>query len=455
MRPPGEICVQEFCGGASGCGKGDDVMERPSAKPGEIIVGLDIGSTTVRAVVGEIGSDGVDITGVGESRSRGMRKGVVVNIESTQQSIREAVDKASMMAGVQIATVFSGIAGSHLRGVNSHGIVSIANHECSREDVDRVLDQARRISMPLDRTVIHVLPQDFVIDQQDGVREPVGMSGVRIEARVHLVTAAVSSVQNVTKCIERCNLHVTELVLTPLASAEAVLTDDEKEIGVALVDIGGGATDVVIYSEGSLRHTAVLPIGGENLTNDIAAGLRTPASEAERIKVRYGCAMRSMVDPEETLEVPGVGGRPSRTLSRDYLASIAEPRMEELFQCIAQALHGSGMIDRLNAGVVLCGGGSLLEGSVELAEQVLQVPVRRGVPTGVGGMVEMVRSPAMATAVGLVKYGAARPARIATPSTAGTYQGPVKASATTDGRAQAAGDGHWWGKFRGWLGEVF
>jgi cell division protein FtsA len=240
-------------------------------------------------------------------------KGVVVNIESTQQSIREAVDKASMMAGVQIATVFSGIAGSHLRGVNSHGIVSIANHECSREDVDRVLDQARRISMPLDRTVIHVLPQDFVIDQQDGVREPVGMSGVRIEARVHLVTAAVTSVQNVTKCIERCNLHVTELVLTPLASAEAVLTDDEKEIGVALVDIGGGTTDVVVYSEGSLRHTAVLPIGGENLTNDIAAGLRTPASEAERIKVRYGCAMRSMVDPRRPSRSPGwAGGRPAR-----------------------------------------------------------------------------------------------------------------------------------------------
>ncbi len=431
-------------------------MERPTANAGEIIVGLDIGTTTVRAVVGEVGADGVDITGVGEARSRGMRKGVVVNIESTQQSIREAVEAAKVMAGVDIATVYAGIAGSHLRGVNSHGIVSISNHECSREDVERVLDQARRISMPLDRTVVHVLPQDFVIDQQDGVREPVGMSSVRIEARVHLVTAAVSSVQNLTKCIERCNLHVADLVLTPMASAEAVLTEDEKEIGVALVDVGGGATDVVIYADGALRHTAVLPIGGDNVTNDIAAGLRTPASEAERIKVRYGCAMRAMVDPEDAIEVPGVGGRPSRSLSREFVASITEPRMEELFECVAHTLQESGLMERLNAGVVLCGGGALLEGSIELAEQVLQLPVRRGSPTGVGGFVEMVRSPAMATAVGLVKYGAAHPGRGVGGIVSGsTFQGPVKAGGASEKIAQAAGDARLWGKFRSWINEVF
>ncbi len=423
------------------------------AKPGDIIVGLDIGTTKTLAVVGEVGADGVDITGVGEARSKGLRKGVVVNIESTVTSIKEAVERAGNMAGVEIATVYAGVAGSHVRGVNSHGIVSIANHEVSSDDVERVLDQARRISLPLDRQVIHVLPQDYIVDQQDGVREPVGMSGVRLEARVHLVTAAVASVQNVTKCAERCGLHVAELVLEPLASAEAVLTEDEKEIGVAMVDIGGGTTDIVVYVDGALVHTAVIPLGGINLTNDIATGLRTPVGEAERIKLRHGCALQSMVDPSDMIEVPGVGGRGARSISRQFLASIAEPRMEELFRLVAKVIHESGYAELLGAGVVFAGGATQLEGTPELAEQVLGMPIRRGVPMGVGGMVEMVKSPAYATAVGLLKYGATRPARVekqsATMKQLLQPQTPAQPAAV-EATSPRAGS-----KFWEWLREVF
>jgi len=423
------------------------------AKPGDIIVGLDIGTTKTLAVVGEVGVDGVDVTGVGEARSKGLRKGVVVNIESTVSSIKEAVERAGNMAGVEIATVYAGIAGSHVRGVNSHGIVSIANHEVTADDVERVLDQARRISMPMDRQVIHVLPQDYVVDQQDGVREPVGMSGVRLEARVHLVTAAVASVQNVTKCAERCGLHVAELVLEPLASAEAVLTEDEREIGVAMVDIGGGTTDIVIYVDGALVHTAVIPLGGINLTNDIATGLRTPVGEAERIKLRHGCALGSMVDPSDTIEVPGVGGRGARTIPRQYLASIAEPRMAEIFRLGGRVVHESGYAELLGAGVVLAGGATLLEGTPELAEQVLGMPIRRGAPMGVGGMVEMVRSPAYATAVGLLKYGATRPAKVERapqPARAHAAAAQVAAAAPEEKPAPRVGAKLW-----DWLREVF
>ncbi len=425
------------------------------AKPGDIIVGLDIGTTKTLAVVGEVGADGVDITGVGEARSKGLRKGVVVNIESTVTSIKEAIERAGNMAGVEIATVYAGIAGSHVRGVNSHGIVSIANHEVSSDDVERVLDQARRISMPMDRQVIHVLPQDYIVDQQDGVREPVGMSGVRLEARVHLVTAAVASVQNVTKCAERCGLHVAELVLEPLASAEAVLTDDEKEIGVAMVDIGGGTTDIVIYVDGALVHTAVIPLGGINLTNDIATGLRTPVGEAERIKLRHGCALQSMVDPNDMIEVPSVGGRGARTIPRQYLASIAEPRMEEIFRLVAKVIHESGYAELLGAGVVFAGGATLLEGTPELAEQVLGMPIRRGVPMGVGGMEEMVKSPAYATAVGLLKYGATRPVRTersAAPSKPALAPQVAVAASAGDVQQPNARLGT---KFWEWLREVF
>ncbi len=425
------------------------------AKPGDIIVGLDIGTTKTLAVVGEVGADGVDITGVGEARSKGLRKGVVVNIESTVTSIKEAVERAGNMAGVEIATVYAGIAGSHVRGVNSHGIVSIANHEVSSDDVERVLDQARRISMPLDRQVIHVLPQDYIVDQQDGVREPVGMSGVRLEARVHLVTAAVASVQNVTKCAERCGLHVAELVLEPLASAEAVLTEDEKEIGVAMVDIGGGTTDVVVYVDGALVHTAVIPLGGMNLTNDIATGLRTPVGEAERIKLRHGCALQSMVDPGDSIEVPGVGGRGARTIARQYLASIAEPRMDELFRLVAKIIHDSGYAELLGAGVVLAGGATLLEGTPELAEQVLGMPIRRGIPMGVGGMVEMVKSPAYATAVGLLKYGATRPAKAEKAAAVGRQLLQPQVPAAVQAAAMDPSNPKLGTKFWEWLREVF
>ncbi len=429
------------------------------ARVGDIIVGLDIGTTKTSAVVGEVSADGVDITGVGEARSRGLRKGVVVNIESTVVAIREAVERAGNVAGVQIATVYAGIAGSHVRGVNSHGIVSIAGREVSDEDVERVLDQARRIPMPLDRQVIHVLPQDFIVDSQDGVREPVGMSGVRLEARAHLITAAVTSVQNVTKCAERCGLHVADLVLEPLASAEAVLTEDEKEIGVAVVDIGGGTTDVVVFVDGAVVHTAVLPMGGMNLTTDIATGLRTPTNEAERLKLRYGCAMAGLVDPTEMIEVPGVGGRAAQPLPRQLVASITEPRMDEIFRFVGRVLQDSGYRDLLGAGVVLCGGGAMLEGTPELAEQVLGLPTRRGEPTGVGGLIEMVRSPTMATAVGLLKWGASRPDKpLVQPATRPglVSAGMTEREAALKRKAAAGGaERGYWDRFKGLLNDVF
>jgi cell division protein FtsA len=426
------------------------------AKTGDIIVGLDIGTTKVCAIVGEVGPEGVDVTGVGEAKSKGLRKGVVVNIESTVASIREAVEKAGNMAGVEIATVYAGIAGSHVQGLNSHGIVSIANHEVTGDDVVRVLEQARHISLPMDRQVIHALPQDYIVDHQDGVREPVGMSGVRLEARVHLVTAATASIQNVTKCAERCGLHVAELVLEPLASAEAVLTDDEKEIGVALVDIGGGTTDVVVYVDGSLVHTSVIPLGGLNLTSDVATGLRTPVGEAERIKIRHGCAMSAMVDASETIEVSSVGGRGARSIPRHTLVGIIEPRMEEIFSLVRRVVAESGYSELLGAGVVLCGGATLLDGTVELAESVLGLPVRRGQPMGVGGMSEMVKSPAHATAVGLLKYGATRPSALPVLVSTAQHTGKSSAQRALAGEAHAEPQGAGLGsKLWSWMREVF
>lgn len=419
-------------------------------KPGDIIVALDIGTTKTCAVVGEVVADGVDITGVGESRSRGLRKGVVVNIESTVASIKEAVERAGNVAGVQIASVYAGLAGSHVRGVNSHGIVTIAGREVAQDDVGRVLDQAQHIQIPGDRRVIHVLPQDYIVDAQDGIREPIGMAGVRLEARAHLITAAETSIQNLTKCADRCQLHMADLVLSVLASAEAVVTEDEKEIGVAVVDIGGGTTDVILYVDGSVAHTAVLPMGGMNLTADIAAGLRTPTTEAERLKLRYGCAVASLVDPTEMIEVPGVGGRAAQPVSRQLLANIAEPRMEEIFRFVGQVIMDSGYRDLLGAGVVICGGGSILEGTPELAEHVLGLPTRRGEPTGVGGLVEMVRSPSMATAVGLLKWGASRPARPMVPPVASSRPGPVKVPP-----GQASKMTGTLGRIKDWISEVF
>lgn len=374
----------------------------------EIIAGLDLGTTKVCAIVAEQTDDGLDIIGIGSVPAKGLKKGVVVNIESTVQAIKAAIEQAETMAGVSIGTVYAGIAGSHVRGMNQEGVAAISSREVTQDDVDRVLEQAKAIPLPGDRQVIHVLPQEFIVDDQDGIKEPVGMSGVRLEARVHIVTAATPSIQNIIKCAERCDLHVAEVVLQPLASANAVLSDDEKEIGVALVDIGGGTTDIILYVDGAVVHTSVIPIGGINFTNDVATGLRTPMAEAERIKMKYGCAATSMVDEEETIEVPSVGGRPPRTLPRQVLCDIIEPRAEEIFAAVRHVIAETGFGDMLAAGVVITGGTTLLDGMPELAEQVLGLPVRRGAPVGVGGLIDVVRSPMYSTGVGLVKYGAGR-----------------------------------------------
>ncbi len=374
----------------------------------QLIAGLDLGTTKVCAIVGEQVDDGIDIIGIGSVPSKGLKKGVVVNIESTVQAIRAAIDQAETMAGCKIQTVYAGIAGSHVRGMNKEGVAAIHDREVADEDVERVLEQSKAIPLPGDRQVIHVLPQEYIVDDQDGITRPVGMNGVRLEARVHVVTAATTSVQNIIKCAERCNLHVAEVVLEPLASAYAALTDDEKEIGVALIDIGGGTTDIIVYVDGAAVHTSVIPIGGLNLTSDIAQGLRTPMAEAERIKMKYGCAACSMIDPDETIEVPSVGGRAPRILARDVLVQIIEPRVEEIFQAAHHVLKETGYIDMLASGIVLCGGSTLLDGMPELAEQIMGLPARRATPIGVGGLADVVKSPAYATAVGLVKYGAER-----------------------------------------------
>ncbi|MCG8555326.1 MAG: cell division protein FtsA [Proteobacteria bacterium] len=374
----------------------------------ELIAGLDIGTTKVCAIVAEQTEDGIDIIGIGSVPSRGLKKGVVVNIESTVQAIRSAIDQAETMAGCEIGTVYAGIAGSHVRGMNKEGVAAISEREVSEQDVQRVLEQSKAIPLPGDRQVLHVLPQEYIVDEQDGIREPVGISGVRLEARVHLVTAANASVQNIIKCCQRCDLDVAEVVLEPIASAEAALSEDEKEIGAVLIDIGGGTTDVIIFINGAVVHTSVIPIGGINLTNDVATGLRTPIAEAERIKIKYGCADSSMIDEEETIEVPSVGGRAPRSLPRQVLSNIVEPRMEEILSAIHHVIAETGYLEMLFSGAVITGGTTLLDGTCELAEKILGVPVRRGSPAGVGGLVDVVRSPAFATGVGLVKYGAGK-----------------------------------------------
>ncbi len=371
----------------------------------EIIAGLDLGSTKVCAIVGEQTEEGLDIIGVGSVPAKGLKKGVVVNIESTVQAIRGAVEQAETMAGVEIRNVYAGVAGSHVRGMNKEGVAAIQHREVSQDDVDRVLDQAKAIPLPGDRQVLHVLPQEYIVDDQDGIKEPVGMSGVRLEARVHVVTAANTSVANIIKCAERCNLYVSEVVLQPLASAKAVLSEDEREIGAVLIDIGGGTTDIIIYVDGAAVHTSVIPIGGINLTNDVATGLRTPMAEAERIKIKYGCALTSMVDEEEIIEVPSVGGRQPRALPRRVLCDIIEPRVEEIFAACRHVIDETGYADMLASGAVITGGTTLLDGTPELAEAVLGLPARRGGPAGVGGLCDMVKSPAYATGVGLIKYG--------------------------------------------------
>lgn len=375
------------------------------ARKEEILVGLDIGTTKIACIIGEVTDEGVDIIGIGSHPSVGLRKGVVINIDATINSIKKAVEEAELMAGCEINSVYAGIAGGHIKGFNSHGIVAVKDKEVRPADLARVVDAARAVAIPMDREVIHVIPQEYIIDDQDGIRDPVGMSGVRLEAKVHIVTGSVTSAQNIVKCANSCGLDVADIVLEQLASADAVLSDDEKELGVAVVDIGGGTTDIAIFAGGSLVHTAVLSVGGNHITNDIAVGLRTPMAEAERIKQRYGCAMTSRVNEDETIEVPSVGGRPPRVLSRHILAEIIEPRCEEIFAFVAREIRSSGFEELMASGVVITGGTTILEHMPELAEEVLGMPVRRGLPKGVGGLVDVVRNPKFSTGVGLVLYG--------------------------------------------------
>ncbi len=377
-----------------------------SKQGSRMIVGLDIGTSKVVALVGEIGVDGtLEIVGIGSHPSRGLKKGVVVNIESTVQSIQRAIEEAELMAGCEIHSVFAGIAGNHIRSLNSHGIVAIRDREVAQADIERVLDAGQAVAIPADQKVLHILPQEYVIDNQEGVREPLGMSGVRLEAKVHLVTCALNAVQNIEKCIRRCGLEVEDVILEQLASSYAVLTEDEKELGVCMVDIGGGTTDIAIFTEGAIRHTAVIPIAGDQVTNDIAMALRTPTQYAEEIKIRYACALAKLAGPEETIKVPSVGERPPRDLSRQALAEVVEPRYDELFTLIQAELRRSGFEDMIPAGIVLTGGTSKMEGAVELAEEIFHMPVRLGVPQEFKGLTDVVRNPIYATSVGLLHYG--------------------------------------------------
>ena len=373
------------------------------------IVGLDIGTSKVAAIVGELTPEGeIEVIGIGSHPSRGLKKGVVVNIESTVQSIQRAIEEAELMAGCHIDTVYAGLAGSHVRSLNSHGIVAIRDKEVYPQDVERVIDAAQAVAIPADQKVLHILPQEYVIDNQEGVREPLGMSGVRLEAKVHLVTCAVNAAQNIEKCIERCGLHVRDVILEQLASSYAVLTDDERELGVCLVDIGGGTTDLAVFTEGAIRHTAVIPIAGDQVTNDIAMALRTPTQNAEEIKIKYACALTQLARADETLKVPGVGEKPAKELSRQALAEVVEPRYDELFTLVQAELRRSGYEDLLAAGIVLTGGSSKMEGVVELAEEIFHMPVSLGYPRHVIGLKEIVRNPIYSTGVGLLLYGKQR-----------------------------------------------
>lgn len=371
-----------------------------------LIVGLDIGTSKVVAIVGEVNSHGdLEIIGIGSHRSTGLKKGVVVNIESTVQSIQRAVEEAELMAGCEIHSVYAGIAGSHISSLNSHGIVAIKDREVMSHDIDRVLDAARAVAIPADQQILHVLPQEYLIDSQEGVKEPLGMSGVRLEAKVHLISCAVNAAQNIEKCIRRCGLEVDDIILEQLASSYSVLTDDERELGVCLVDIGGGTTDIAIFTEGSIRYTGVIPIAGDQVTNDIAMALRTPTMHAEEIKIKYACALAKLTREDETIQVPSVGDRPARSLSRQSLAEVVEPRYDELFTLVQAELRRSGFEDLVAAGIVLTGGTSKMEGVVELAEEIFHMPVRLGSPQNIKGLVDIVTNPIYATGVGLLQFG--------------------------------------------------
>ena len=371
-----------------------------------LIVGLDIGTSKVVAIVAEVSPEGqIEVIGLGSSASRGLKRGVVVNIESTVQSIQRAIEEAELMAGCEINTVYTGIAGSHVKSINSHGIVAIRDKEVTATDVERVIDAAKAVAIPADQRVLHVLPQEFVIDSQEGIPDPIGMSGVRLEAKVHLVTGAVSAAQNIVKCVQRCGLSVEDIVLEQLASSYAVLTDDEKELGICIIDMGGGTTDIAVFCGGAIQHTAVIPIAGTQVTNDIAVSLRTPAQYAEEIKIKYACALSQLANPDETIEVPSVGDRPPRRLARQTLAEVVEPRYEELFHLVRKELRRSGFEELIAAGIVMTGGSAKMEGAIELAEEVFHMPVRLGVPQYVEGLSDVVRNPIHATGVGLLLYG--------------------------------------------------
>ncbi|BDQ37426.1 cell division protein FtsA [Pseudodesulfovibrio nedwellii] len=373
----------------------------------DLIVGLDVGTTKICTVVGEASETGVDIIGIGTAPSTGLRRGVVVNIEKTVQCIKKSLEDAELMAGCDIRTVYAGIAGSHIQGFNSHGVIAVKGGEVTQRDVDRVIEAAKAIAIPMDREVLHTLPQEFIVDDQRGIADPLGMAGVRLEVKVHIVTGAVTSAQNIIRSCNRSGLDVSNIVLESLASSKAVLSPEEREIGVALVDIGGGTTDIAVFSKDSIKHTSVLALGGHNLTNDIAYGLRTPMMSAEKIKMDFGCAMADLVTQEEIIEVPSVGGRESRKMSKRVLSEICEPRCEEILALVDQELIKSGFKNMIAAGVVLTGGTVMIEGMQELAEQIFDLPVRIGIPgEGIGGLTAEVRSPKYATAVGLLLHGA-------------------------------------------------
>lgn len=372
-----------------------------------MLVGLDIGTSKVVAIVGEMTEEGgVEIVGLGSHPSRGMKKGVVVNIESTVQSIQRAVEEAELMAGCRIHSVYAGIAGSHIQSMNSHGMVAIKDREVTYGDIERVIEAAKAVQLHGENRILHVLPQEYSIDSQEGIKEPVGMSGVRLEAKVHMVTGAINAAQNIERCVQRCGLETDDIILEQLASSYAVLTEDEKELGVCLVDIGGGTTDIAIFTDGAIRHTAVIPIAGDQVTNDIAMALRTPTQHAEDIKIKYACALTQLAKEDETIKVPSVGERPSRDLSRQALAEVVEPRYDELFTLIQAELRRSGYEDLVAAGIVLTGGTSKMEGVVELAEEIFHMPVRLARPIGVSGLTDVINNPIYATSVGLLQYAA-------------------------------------------------
>lgn len=371
-----------------------------------LIVGLDIGTSKIVAIVAELQPDNsVKVIGLGQHVSRGLKKGVVVNIDSTMQAIQRALEEAELMADCKISTVFTGIAGSHIKSLNSHGMVKIKEAEVMQADVDRVVDTARAIALPSDQQILHILTQEFIIDGQEDVREPLGMSGMKLEVKVHIVTGAVSAAQNIMKCIKRCGIEVSDLILQPLASSEAVLTEDEKELGVCLVDIGGGTTDIAVFKNGAIRHTAVVPIAGDQVTNDIAVAFRTPTQSAEDIKIKHGCALRQLAEPREVVEVPGVDGREPRQLSVQTLAEVIEPRVVELYEFVLSELRRSGLEEMIASGIVITGGSSMMRGMVELGEEIFHTPVRLGLPRYVGGLSEVVSNPRYATGVGLVLMG--------------------------------------------------